>query len=340
MLADHPVPVPPFVLHMPGGARWTRTDEAADDRPFGPTLVVAAGLAELVPAARARGVDEATVELLAKRVRLLGAGDRWPAAFSHVDRSPAGDLLMSTPTTWFDETTRDVHTGEVTTVVSGDLVLAAEVGSAGVLGQAAARLLSTAPTPDNGSREVLAALLLTVLTQSSEVEIELGDAVGATEGLVFSSTYADPVVRIYELKREIAEARRALSPVTAALQELETQADDEADHGHGHPAWAWLPRVQATVDRLDNHLAGHDELLGAMLSAHLAQVSVRQNEDMRKISAWAAMITVPTLVAGIYGMNFQHMPELSWLVGYPAAIVLMVLACWLLYRGFRKSGWL
>ncbi len=338
---DHPVPEPPFTLTAPGGARWERADESPEGPPAVPTWVVVAGLDDLVPAAHAHGVDESTLELLARRVRQLGDGDRRPAAFAHVDRSPAGDVLMSTPTTWFDEATREVHTGEVTTVACGDLVLTAEVGGAGVLAQAAARLLAATPTPDTGPREVLAALLLTVLAQASEVEIGLGDAVAATEPRVFAIGHEDPSQRIYDLKREIAEARRALSPIAAALPELEAQAEDEpATKRRGRSPWAWLPRTQATVDRLDNHLAVHDELLGAMLAAHLAQVSVRQNEDMRKISAWAAMITVPTLIAGIYGMNFQHMPELTWLAGYPAAIVLMAVACWLLYRGFRRSGWL
>ena len=87
-------------------------------------------------------------------------------------------------------------------------------------------------------------------------------------------------------------------------------------------------------------LTGHDELLRDMLSAHLAQVSVRQNEDTRKISAWAAMIAVPTLIVGIYGMNFHHMPELTWTFGYPLALAVMAGICWWLYRAFRKSGWL
>jgi magnesium transporter len=69
-------------------------------------------------------------------------------------------------------------------------------------------------------------------------------------------------------------------------------------------------------------------------------VSVQQNEDMRKISAWAAVIAVPTLIAGIYGMNFDHMPELHWLVGYPGALLLMAGAATVLFRLFKRSGWL
>jgi magnesium transporter len=77
-----------------------------------------------------------------------------------------------------------------------------------------------------------------------------------------------------------------------------------------------------------------------VLTANLTQVGVRQNEDMRKISAWVAILAVPTMIAGIYGMNFQHMPELSWRYGYPAVLVLIVVVSGALYRGFRRAGWL
>jgi Mg2+ and Co2+ transporter CorA len=82
------------------------------------------------------------------------------------------------------------------------------------------------------------------------------------------------------------------------------------------------------------------EVLELRQSANLTRVSVRQNEDMRKISAWVAIATVPTMVAGIYGMNFEHMPELDWVGGYPVVLGTMGLACGLLHRFFRRSGWL
>ena len=84
----------------------------------------------------------------------------------------------------------------------------------------------------------------------------------------------------------------------------------------------------------------YDDLLSDMLSVHLSQVSVRQNEDVRKISSWAAIAAAPTLVASIYGMNFEHMPELTWTYGYPLAIAAMGAVCYSLYRLFRRSGWL
>ncbi len=98
--------------------------------------------------------------------------------------------------------------------------------------------------------------------------------------------------------------------------------------------------VNDHLTRANEHVEGLDRLLSDILSAHLAQVGVRQNDDMRKISAWAAMAAVPTMVAGIYGMNFEHMPELKWTWSYPAVIALMALAVLGLYRQFKRRGWL
>jgi magnesium transporter len=69
-------------------------------------------------------------------------------------------------------------------------------------------------------------------------------------------------------------------------------------------------------------------------------VTVAQNEDMRKITAWAAIIAVPTMVCGVYGMNFDHMPELRWTYGYPLVLGVMVIACFVVHRSFRRNGWL
>jgi magnesium transporter len=87
-------------------------------------------------------------------------------------------------------------------------------------------------------------------------------------------------------------------------------------------------------------VAGFDDLLNSILQARLAQVSVDQNNDMRKIASWAAIAAVQTAIAGIYGMNFEHMPELSWTYGYPLAIGLIVCTCILLFMLLRRRGWL
>ncbi|HEX9635586.1 MAG TPA: CorA family divalent cation transporter, partial [Candidatus Limnocylindria bacterium] len=94
------------------------------------------------------------------------------------------------------------------------------------------------------------------------------------------------------------------------------------------------------LTRVHEMVTGYDELLTTMLQASLAQLSVAQNEDMRRITSWAAIIAVPTAVTGIYGMNFDHMPELHWPFGYPLALALMALTSFTLYAIFRRRGWL
>ncbi|CAM5676169.1 magnesium transporter CorA [Streptomyces purpurascens] len=125
-------------------------------------------------------------------------------------------------------------------------------------------------------------------------------------------------------------------PLSRPLEDLATR-----------PIRAVDPEIQAYFRDVSDHLlrakeqiASFDELLNSILQAHLAQVTVAQNEDMRKITAWAAIIAVPTMVCGVYGMNFEHMPELHWRYGYGMVIGVISVACVTLYRAFRRSGWL
>jgi magnesium transporter len=98
--------------------------------------------------------------------------------------------------------------------------------------------------------------------------------------------------------------------------------------------------VNDHLTRVNEAVEGLDRLVSDVLAAHLAQMSVRQNDDMRKISAWAAMAAIPTMIAGIYGMNFDHMPELRWAWSYPLLIAGMAAVEVLLYRLFKSRGWL
>ena len=98
--------------------------------------------------------------------------------------------------------------------------------------------------------------------------------------------------------------------------------------------------VEDHLLRVNDHVESYDRLLTDILNAHLAQVSVRQNDDMRKISAWVAIAAIATAIAGIYGMNFHHFPELGWTYGYPFTLGLMLALCMVLFGAFKKSGWL
>ncbi|MDQ0374850.1 CorA family divalent cation transporter [Cellulomonas humilata] len=315
---------------------WELAEDGARTR--GARWVIVDSMDDLSDAARRYGISDRAIALLEHRIP--GAHPPAPnhAQRARLDRSPDGELILTTPTLSYDEATQDVHTGALTSVVGKDVVLMAELGDAHVLDRAVAKLTGGYPVPDQGVHQVLAVVVLTLVAEASDVEIGLGDAVADAERLVFSTArHRNPLEEIYDLKREIAEARRALSPVTSVLPELMAEAEEGPGRRSSQP---WLRRAEAWVDRLDKHLDGYDDLLSDMLSVHLSQVSVRQNEDVRKISAWAAIAAAPTLVASIYGMNFEHMPELTWTFGYPLSIAAMGAVCYSLYRLFRRSGWL
>jgi magnesium transporter len=129
--------------------------------------------------------------------------------------------------------------------------------------------------------------------------------------------------------------KRAVMPLQAPMRAL-------AESGSVIPSELrqYFRDVEDHLIRVSDQFASYDELLTTVLQASLAQTQVAMNEDMRRISGWVAIIAVPTMIAGIYGMNFDHMPELRWVYGYPLALVAMVGVCVLLYRGFKRSGWL
>ena len=153
---------------------------------------------------------------------------------------------------------------------------------------------------------------------------------------VFSDDVDNPAERIYKLEREVLDFYAAVAPLADAVDEI----------ARGHYAVVpdelheYFRDVHDHLRRAGGRIAAFRELLGSALHANLTQVSVRQNEDMRKISAWVAILAVPTMIAGIYGMNFDDMPELHWRFGYPSVLVLIAVACLLLYRRFKRSGWL
>ena len=153
---------------------------------------------------------------------------------------------------------------------------------------------------------------------------------------VFSAGRSRPTERLYHLARQVLEFRRAAAPLAEMLDRLATELPaptGDRFRRHFRQQGAHLQHLVDGADALGN-------LLANALQAYLAEVSVRQNTDMRRISAWAAIWAVPTLLAGIYGMNFRHMPELSWRFGYPLVLVVMVAICLGLYRAFRHYGWL
>jgi len=156
------------------------------------------------------------------------------------------------------------------------------------------------------------------------------------EAEVFSDDRKSSAQRIYLLKREVLEFIRATAPLVDPVNRLANGRYELI-----HPEIRnYFRDVDDHLVRVHEQLEGFRELLTSVLSANLTQVSVQQNEDVRKISAVVAIIAVPTMIAGIYGMNFEHMPELKWTFGYPLVLSLMTAICLGLYRYFKRVGWL
>ncbi|MEU1405156.1 magnesium/cobalt transporter CorA [Streptomyces sp. NPDC005728] len=234
-------------------------------------------------------------------------------------------------------TSEVVDTGEIMVFVGEDFVITVRHGRHGSLGPLREELEADPQQLAKGPAAVLHAIADHVVDDYLTVTDAVQADIDQVETDVFSENgaRADPG-RIYQLKRELLELKRAVVPLGRPVEDLATRPIRVVDP----EIQAYFRDVLDHLMRAKEQIAAFDELLNSILQAHLAQVTVAQNEDMRKITAWAAVIAVPTMVCGVYGMNFDHMPELHWRFGYPLVMGVMAAACLTLYRGFRRNGWL
>src|SRR6202012_377264 len=156
------------------------------------------------------------------------------------------------------------------------------------------------------------------------------------EEVAFAPARTLDVEPIYLLKREVVELRRCGAPLSVAFQKMQTEGKDLI----GKEFRRYLRDVADPQNDASDEITSYDDMLNSLVQAALARVGMQQNSDMRKISAWAGIIAVPTMIAGIYGMNFQFMPELSIHWAYPTVLGVMTMACLVLYFQFRKQNWL
>ncbi|WP_328343121.1 magnesium and cobalt transport protein CorA [Streptomyces violaceus] len=240
-----------------------------------------------------------------------------------------------------DANSEVVESGEVMCFTGRDFFITVRHGGQGSLRALRHRLQDDPELLAKGPSAVLHAIADHVVDGYIAVADAVQDDIDEVETEVFSpgrkgSPRGSDAGRIYQLKREVLEFKRAVSPLLRPMQllserpmrlidpDIQKYFRDVADH---------LARVQEQV-------LGFDELLNSILQANLAQASVAQNEDMRKITSWAAIIAVPTMVCGVYGMNFEHMPELHWRYGYPVIMGITVVICLGIHRTLKRNGWL
>jgi magnesium transporter len=245
-------------------------------------------------------------------------------------------LFMVLKTARYVDPIEVVDIGEVMVFVGATFVVSVRHGSAGALSTVRLDLEADPERLAMGPKSVLHAIADRIVDQYGEVARELDRDVGDVESEVFSDERRNHAKSIYKLKREVLEFRRAVVPLAEPLATLAAGRVPLIGE-EGRP---YFRDVHDHVLREAEHIAGLDGLLTDALNVNLSNVGVRQNEDMRKMSAVAAIIAVPTAIAGIYGMNFRHMPELDSRLGYPLTLVAIAAICLALYRAFKKRGWL
>lgn len=246
------------------------------------------------------------------------------------------NLFLVLKTLWYVDEDDAVETGEINLFVGEQFVVSVRHGRGGELGDARHGLEKQVGVLAHGPSAVVYKVCDTVVDAYLDVLEELQIDVDEVEASVFSPERTNDSERIYTLKRELAEVRRAVMPLREPMRRFAAGAvpgisaesapffRDVSDH---------LAQGAEAIDTLET-------LLSSAFDAYLARISLRQNDDMRKISAGIGLAAVPTLIAGVYGMNFDHMPELHWALGYPFAMVLMVASSLALLWFFKRSGWL
>jgi magnesium transporter len=236
-----------------------------------------------------------------------------------------------------------VEFGEIMLFIGPQFVVGVRHKPASALGDVRRQIESRPDLLRFGPSAVLYAILDRVVDDYQPVIDGLDEDIKEVETEVFSHEGSSPAERIYLLKREVIEFHQAAAPLAEPLDRLASGLVPGLKGDLGQ----YFRDIQDHLLRVVETVSGFRELLTSVLQANLTQVALRQNEvamrqnaDMRKISAWVAIVAVPTMIAGIYGMNFDYMPELTWTFGYPLALAVMAVACVVLYRAFRRNGWL
>jgi magnesium transporter len=229
-----------------------------------------------------------------------------------------------------------VQLGEILLFLGEGFIVAVRHGEASGLKEVRRNLELRPDFLAYGPSAVLYGILDRVVDDYLPVVAGLEDDIEELEAEVFSSNRTNPVERIYYLKREVLEFRRATAPLLVPLNQLAIQpiAPIRTE------VREYFRDVYDHVLRVNEQVEAFRDLLTGILEANLTQMNIRQNEDMRRISAWVAIAVVPTMIAGIYGMNFEHMPELRSPLGYPLVLLGMLVICTGMYVFFRKRDWL
>ncbi|MGC4854434.1 magnesium/cobalt transporter CorA [Micromonospora sp. DT4] len=234
------------------------------------------------------------------------------------------------------ETSEVVETGQVMLFIGPNFLISVRHGDACRLSPVRADLETKQELLLQGPWAVAYGVTDRVVDLYLEVAEQLEDDLDQLEAEVFDRNSHGRIQRIYQMKRELVEFKRAVVPLQRPLMNLTSQVNRDVPK----EIRKYFRDVQDHLSRTVEQVNSYDDLLNSILQARLAQVTVDQNNDMRKIAAWAAIAAVWTSIAGVEGMNFENMPELKMMYGYPVALALMLAVSLALYRWFRRNGWL
>ena len=229
-----------------------------------------------------------------------------------------------------------VETGEIMVFVGSDFVVTVRHGEFSGLAGVRHQLEAEHTQLALGPYAVMHAIADHVVDGYLDVTQLMESDIDAIEEETFDPARQTDIEHIYLLKREVVELRRSVAPLSIEQGRINSDHKDLLSK----EVLRYMRDVVDHQTHAADRIASYDEMLSSLVQAALAKVGMQQNTDMRKISAFVAIAAVPTMIAGIYGMNFEHMPELSTTWGYPAILLLMVVVCALLYRNFRRNHWL
>jgi len=246
-------------------------------------------------------------------------------------------LFVVLRTAHLDSNTGGIDFGETHLFVGSNYVVSVRHGPSLPYVEVRSRCEANPELLAKGPGFVLYSLMDFIVDQYFPVVDAFEDKLEALEDNIFKQTLTrETTERIYGLKRDLLEVKRAVVPLVDMCNRL-VRADvavvPEDARVYFRDVYDHAIRINEMIDTLR-------ELLTTALEANLSLISVSQNEDMKRLAGWAAIIAVPTMIAGVYGMNFKFMPELEWPFGYPVVMAIMFGACGFLYYRFKRSGWL
>lgn len=233
-------------------------------------------------------------------------------------------------------TSEIVNTGFVRLFVGPHFVITVRQGTVMELSSLRAELSAEPELLARGPWAVAHAILDRVVDVYADIAAAMQTDLDLTEAAMFAAGTPVSVEQIYQLKRQLMKFKTAVFPFQRALAALVDSQFADLPKGTRRYLHDVADHHAAVVEQV----AAFDDVVNTLLQARLTQVTVEQNDDMRKIASWAAIAAVPTAVAGIYGTNFVHMPELTWRYGYPGALLLILIAVAVLYWLLHRAGWL